>query len=160
MANFHLKSLRHAQKPGKVVSTLERIRSQTLNDAYADTIERINQQDHEDKSLTWRALSWIAHAKRQLNPRELCHILSLEPGIAFVSDEDIYDIKDVVSVCAGLVEIDHNIDAVRFIHYTTQEYFENQGWEIQTDTDVSIDRVTYLCLEPFRNGSCSDDKSF
>lgn len=124
----------------------------SLNQAYDDAIKRIDQQEPEDKELAWRAFAWIAHAIRTLSPGELCHILSLESESNHIRNEDIYDIEDIVSVCAGLVTIDQGMETVRFIHYTTHQYFDGLQWKNDTKVDVALDCVTYLSLEPFRSG--------
>jgi hypothetical protein len=51
--------------------------------------------------------------------------LAIEPGAKTLHSDDVYDIEDAISVCAGLVTVDKESDIVRLVHYTTQKYFEH-----------------------------------
>jgi hypothetical protein len=55
---------------------------------------------------------------------ELQHALAVEVGEAELDEENLPEIEDIVSVCAGLVTIDEESGIIRLVHYTTQEYFE------------------------------------
>jgi hypothetical protein len=41
-----------------------------------------------------------------------------------LDEENLPEIEDMVSVCAGLVTVYEESNIVRLIYYTTQEYFE------------------------------------
>jgi hypothetical protein len=69
-------------------------------------------------------LSWITCAKRPLTTSELRHALAVEIGESELDEENLPEIEDMVSVCAGLVTVDEESDVIRLVHYTTQEYFE------------------------------------
>lgn len=159
IAVLHIDSIRPLKIARHVVSALDRIGSKTLNDSYIEAITRINEQPSYDKELAWRALSWVFHAKRQLTTRELCHILSLEPGVTSISDGDAFYIEDILSVCAGLLTVDKMTGVVRLIHYTTQEYLESIMWEDHTKHDIALDCVTYMSPHPFRSGGTSDQSA-
>ena len=88
-----------------VKATLQELRKgeAALDSAYADSIKRIEGQLPEDMLLAKRALSWITYALRPLTTQELCHALAIKPGDRALDCEGIYDIEDVLSVCAGLL---------------------------------------------------------
>jgi ankyrin repeat protein len=67
-----------------------------------------------------------------------------------------------VSVCAGLIVVDHESAIVRLVHYTTQEYFERMGDAWVPDGQLHIARtcLTYLCFDAFQSGSCSADEEY
>jgi hypothetical protein len=44
-----------------------------------------------------------------------------------LDEENLPDIEDIVSVCAGLVSVDQERDIIHLVHYTTQEFFEELG---------------------------------
>ena len=46
-----------------------------------------------------------------------------EPAKKF-DEENLPDLEVILSDCAGLVTVNQETDVVRFIHYTTQEYFQ------------------------------------
>ena len=69
-------------------------------------------------------LSWIICAKRPLTTYELQYALAVKAGDSKLDKDNLREIEDMVSVCAGLVTIDKDSNIVRLVHYTTQEYFE------------------------------------
>jgi hypothetical protein len=87
-------------------------------------MDRIEQQDKDFRELAKSVLPWIICAKRPLLTAELQHAMAVEVGDNELNTENLPQIEDVVSVCAGLVTIDDKSDIIRLVHYTTQEYFE------------------------------------
>jgi hypothetical protein len=147
-----------------VLSTLNKLSkgSAILDEAYNEQIKRIDGQLVEDTSLARRALSWITYAQRRLTTKELCHALAIEPGDKALDNDNIYDVEDVISVCAGLVTVDKERDIVRLVHYTTQEYFEHVRlkWNPGAQEVIAVACLTYLSFDTFRSGSCTDDEAF
>jgi len=78
----------------------------------------------EDRLLARRVLSWMTYVQRLLTTGELCHAVGVEAGDKELDDDNIPDVEDVASVCAGLVTLDEESKIIRLVHYTTQEYFE------------------------------------
>lgn len=66
-------------------------------------------------------ISWITYAKRPLTTPELQHALATEVGHQDLVRDNISDVEDMVSACAGLVTVDKESDIVRLVHYTTQQ---------------------------------------
>jgi hypothetical protein len=66
----------------------------------------------------------ISHAKRLLTTRELCDALAIESGDTALNNDNIFDVEDILAVCAGLITVDQESSVIRLVHYTTQEYFE------------------------------------
>ena len=87
-------------------------------------MERINGQKPGLKDLANRILFWIACAKRPLATSELKHALAVEVGEPKLDEENLPQIEDMVSVCAGLVTVDEESGIIRLVHYPTQEYFK------------------------------------
>jgi hypothetical protein len=98
--------------------------SAALKEAYSEALRRIDGQLAEDRLLARRALSWISYAQRLLTTKELCYALAIEPGDKALNADNIYDVEDIISVCAGLVTVDEESSIIRLVHYTAQEYFE------------------------------------
>lgn len=106
----------------------------------------------------------MTYAQRLLTTGELYHALGVEAGDKELDDDNIPDVEDVVSVCAGLVTLDEESKIIRLVHYTTQKYFERlrvdlsmEPWRPGRD---SVDLLTYLSLETFASGSCGSDGDF
>ena len=147
-----------------MLSTLSKLSkgSAALDEAYSEAIERIDGQLAEDRLLARCALSWITYAQRLLTTTELCHALAIEPGDKALNDDNVLDVEDVISVCAGLVTVDEESNIIRLVHYTTQEYFEQirLEWDPRAQERIAVACLTYLSFDIFRSGSCADDKAF
>ena len=125
-------------------------------------MERIEDQVADSQELARQVLSWIVCAKRPLTTLELQHALAVEIGEPELDEENLPEIEDMVSVCAGLVTVDEESDIVRLVHYTTQEYFERTwaSWFPNAQTDITKTCVTYLSFSNFDTGFCQTDKEF
>ncbi|RYP86354.1 hypothetical protein DL769_000738 [Monosporascus sp. CRB-8-3] len=164
LARLHVDSLLDKRTKSKVKSTLENLSkgSKALDKAYDEAIERIDSQLPEDRALAKSVLSWITYAQRPLTTGELCHALAVEPGEDELDRDNIPDVEDIVSVCAGLVTVDRESNIIRLIHYTTQEYFEGtrERWNPSAQQEIASTCLSYLSLGTFRRGSCPSDKDF
>ena len=109
-----------------------------------------------------RVLWWIAFTTRPLTTLELQHALAVEVGERAIDEENLPEIEDMVSVCAGLVTVDEETDTIRLVHYTTQEYFERTRieWFPDAQTDIATICVTYLLFDVFDTGFCQTDGEF
>lgn len=125
-------------------------------------MDRINGQVKDQEELAKQVLSWITCAKRLLTIWELQHALAVEPGLPELDEENLPQIEDIVSVCAGLVAIDKESDIIRLVHYTTQEYFERtqQEWFPTAEEDIATTCVTYLSFNTFESGFCVTNLEF
>lgn len=119
-------SLIGKKSPKAIRTALERLStgSEAYDHAYKEAIERIEGQITDSRELAKQVLSWITCAKKNLTTIELRHAVAVEIGKLELDEENLLDIKDMISVCAGLVTIDKESSTVRLVHYTTQEYFE------------------------------------
>ncbi|GMG23510.1 unnamed protein product [Aspergillus oryzae] len=117
-------------------------------------MERIRGQAPEHQKLANRVLSWIACATRSLTLSELQEGLAVEFSAPQLDDDNMPDIGQAVSVCAGLVIVDERSDAVRLVHYTTQEYFERtyEEWLLQGHSNITKACLTYLSFQEFDYG--------
>ena len=123
---------------------------------------RIEGQLADQKELAEQVLSWITCAKRPLTTSELQHALAVEVGEPELDTNNIPDIEDMVSVCAGLVTIDEESGIIRLVHYTTQEYFERtqKEWFLNAEAEITTICVTYLSFGVFETGFCQTDDKF
>lgn len=158
LARLHVDSLLDKRTKSKVLLILKNLGTgpDAVHAAYDKAMERIEGQLPEDRALANRVLSWIIYAKRRLTTQELSHALAVEPGTTELDMDNIPDIIDIVSVCAGLVTVDEESDIIRPVHYTTQEYFEEiwGKWNHSCQRDISSTCLTYLCFDVFWCGHC------
>ena len=135
--------------------------SNAYDDAYKDAMDRIEGQLLDQKVLAWQVLSWITCAKRPLTMSELQHALAIELGESSLDEDNLPQIEDMVSVCAGLVTVDRGGEIIRLVHYTTQEYFERtkETWFPNLEVEVTKLCVTYLSFDTFESGICEDHRA-
>ncbi|KAJ0378089.1 hypothetical protein COL26b_003749 [Colletotrichum chrysophilum] len=126
LAQLHLDSLQGKRSVKAIKDALRKLAtgSSAYDSAYEEAMERIEGQLDEQKTLAKDALSWIVCARRPLETLELQHALAVERGTTELDEDNITELEDIVSVCAGLVTIDEESGVIRLVHYTTQEYFE------------------------------------
>ncbi|OJJ53652.1 hypothetical protein ASPSYDRAFT_499430 [Aspergillus sydowii CBS 593.65] len=173
LAQLYLDSLISAPRAKEINDGLERLinrSSQTdegniaVDDAYRDVVERINNQDPHRQRLAKDTLSWVICAKRPLTTLELRTALTIEPGESDLNEEDLYDLEDIISSCAGLITVgsDGTKEVVQLAHYTMQEYFTRHQAAFFPDADKTITAscLTYLSYDIFRQGMCSNDIKF
>jgi Ankyrin repeats (3 copies) len=130
--------------------------------AYKDAMERIAQQDKGFRELARSVLPWIICARRPLLTAELQHAIAVEVGDKELNTENLPQVEDMVSVCAGLVTVDEKSGIIRLVHYTTQEYFEQtwSTWFPNAQVDIAKTCVTYLSFDTFNIGFSLTDKDF
>lgn len=148
----------------EVKSTLSKLfkGAAALDDAYGEALRRIDGQLDGDRELAKKVLSWITFAKRPLTTAEICCALAVEPGEEELDPQNMLDVEDLVSVCAGLVVVDPESAIIRLVHHTMQEYFErvHHAWYPAGQLQIAVTCLEYLSFSAFRNGSCSTDEEF
>ncbi|KAK2603970.1 hypothetical protein QQS21_003806 [Conoideocrella luteorostrata] len=162
LAQLYLGELRDKMTVNRVRTTLKsfkkgrRQRHEVLENAYNNAMTRVNAQMPEMKSLALKVLRWTALAKRQLSAVELQHALAVKTATSELDGDDIPHLRDMVSVCAGLVTVDEGSRIVRLVHYTTQEYLEGaqDRWFKDLEPDMTTVCVTYLSFSAFWTGPC------
>ena len=89
--------------------------SEALKEAYDEAIQRIKGQLPEEFELAKNVLSWITYAQRALTTEELSHALAVEAEESELDEDNIPDVADMVSVCAGLVTVDEESNIIRLV---------------------------------------------
>jgi hypothetical protein len=125
-------------------------------------MNRIKGQGRNSREVAEQVLAWITCAKRLLTTLELQHALAVEPLTPELDEDNLSDIEDMVSVCAGLVTVDEESGIIRLVHYTTQEYFERtqKRWFPNAKSYIATVCVTYLSFRVFESGFCQTDNEF
>ncbi|KAJ5604952.1 hypothetical protein N7510_010106 [Penicillium lagena] len=123
-----------------------------LDTAYKNTLDRIRSQSPGNVSKANEVLSWIVCASRPLRPLELQQGISIIPGKTEFDEDDLTNLDDLLSLCAGLVVIDEQTDCIRLAHYTAQEYFGNNWAYFFPDAHLQLSTkcISYLSLNVFR----------
>lgn len=156
------KALRYFEAQGKKAGVSEAANLEILSQAYDQTMERIQMQRPGFRLLAEKALLWIVSARRPLKVMELLQALGIDEDELVFDDDNIPQLEDVVSACAGLVIVDKDSEVVRLVHYTTQEYFEQRRDSWLPDAEWRISRACILYLftwgnRPWPTIDCHDD---
>ncbi|PTB50089.1 hypothetical protein M431DRAFT_524041, partial [Trichoderma harzianum CBS 226.95] len=163
LAKLHLDSLRSKWTPKAIRTALEALPtgSEAYTETYDAAMDRIKGQTGS-RELAIQVLSWITCARRRLTTLELQHALAVEVGKSDLDEDNLPEIEDLVSVCAGLVTVDEESNIIRLVHYTTQEYFERtqSHWFPNANVGITTTCVTYLSFRVFESGFCPTDDSF
>ncbi|KAJ3484049.1 hypothetical protein NLG97_g7154 [Lecanicillium saksenae] len=164
LAQLHINSLIGKRSPKTLRAALTKLPtgSDAYDKAYHDAMERIESQLDDQQNLAKEVLSWITCAIEPLSITELQHALAVEIGEHEFDHENIPHLEDIVSVCAGLVEVDKKSGIIRLMHYTTQEFFERtkQRWFPDAESHNTRVCITYLSYRVFANDFCQTDADF
>jgi hypothetical protein len=141
-------------------ATTENSKLQALSRAYDGVMERIEGQAEGLRSLAKKVLSWVVYAKRPLEEAEVQTAQAVKTEYHQLDEESLRDIDDIISVCAGIVEIDETSRVVRLVRYTTQEYFDKTGgkWLRNAEHGIMLTCGTYLSFLVFESGPVLDLK--
>ncbi|KAL8668528.1 MAG: hypothetical protein Q9168_006848 [Polycauliona sp. 1 TL-2023] len=160
LARLYVDSLLDKGTKRKVLSTLDGLSKglQALDEAYNSALDRIQGQLPGDTALAKNVLSWITYARRPLSTLELSHALAVNIGDSELDTDNIPEVEDMISVCAGLVTVDEESNIIRLVHYTTQEYFERtrDTWNPEAQKDIASVCLTYLSFRCFASGLVRD----
>ncbi|KAF3925690.1 Ankyrin-1 [Arthrobotrys entomopaga] len=164
LAQLHLNSVVGSRSAKHIKDALKRLTkgSEAYDTAYSETMQRIEGQVPSSQKLAKDVLSWITCAKRLLTTSELRHALAVEIDATELDKDNLSEIQDIVSVCAGLVTVDEESHIVRLVHYTTQEYLERtqEKWFPTVQRDIATICVTYLLFNRFEQGCCEKYEEF
>lgn len=152
------------RSPKALRSTLTTLPTGTeaYSQAYEGAMERIESQVDDQTELAWQVLCWITCARRPLTTLEIQHALAVERGASDIDKDNISQIEDIISVCAGLVTVDDESKVIRLVHYTAQQYFEHNQRKLFPAAEVGITAVclTYLSFSVFETGPCQTVTEF
>ena len=124
--------------------------------AYNQAMQRIGAQKPGMRLIAQKALGWVTYAKRLLSVNELRYAIAVQRGHSQFNEEDLSDIDDIVSACAGLITVDQGQDTntVRLVHYSTQQFLVKTGGKYFPDAleITAVCCLTYLLYNAFERG--------
>ncbi|KAJ7444007.1 ankyrin repeat-containing domain protein [Mycena latifolia] len=150
LAKLHIESLATKMTIKAVREALQHL-PKDFNHTYEEAMNRIKNQNEDDRHFALQALTWVAYAKRPLSVAELREALAIEPDATTLDVDNLMDINIVLSVCAGLIIVDEAMSVVRLIHYTTQGYFDSiQPIQFpDAHTMIASQCLAYLSFDEF-----------
>ncbi|CAG1985923.1 unnamed protein product [Fusarium graminearum] len=146
LAELHLRSLKNKKSPKALRASLAKlsIGSDAYDSAYQDAMTRISGLGPESETLAKQALLIIIFARESLRTEDLAYALSVEPDSEIIDDENVPDIDDIASICAGLIIVDQESNIVKLVHKSAQEYFERHQAQLFPRASETMAR---LCLQ-------------
>ncbi|KAI2839829.1 hypothetical protein CBS147321_10870 [Aspergillus niger] len=166
LAQLYLDSLSGKRSERAMKRELEELvtGSKTYDTAYDKAMQRVENQAPGRRTLALEVLSWLTCAKRPLTTLELLHALAVELDEPQFHEDNLPDLDDILSVCAGLVTATADLtgNSVRLVHYTTKEYFDRKWAYWFSDAHQSLGTIclTYLSFNVFQSGKCYSDTEF
>lgn len=117
-----------------------------LQRAYEKAVEQVDSQRVGHRGLARQTIAWITLSRRPLSMKELQHAIAASGAKDDEPYEDLISPQNLVtSVCAGLVVHDVTTNSVRFVHMTTQEFFEGhlESWVVDAKAMIARACFTY-----------------
>ncbi|KAJ7195884.1 ankyrin repeat-containing domain protein [Mycena rebaudengoi] len=131
LAKLHIDSLATKHSIKAVRDALRNL-PKDLEHIYNEAMDRIESQNKDEREIAYRALTWVANAKRPLTISELQEAITIEPDAKALNADNLLDIHVILSVCAGLLTVDQG--AIRLFHHTTQDYFDRIQPQLISDS--------------------------
>ncbi|UPL01629.1 hypothetical protein LCI18_012563 [Fusarium solani-melongenae] len=127
---------------------------------YSEALQKIEDQNSDDRDLARKALSFVFYAKRPLKLEELLHALVVEPGHEDLDRTALTGKHILLSATAGLLLVDQQTGEARLVHPTLHEYLEEKSSNhfLKPEASFALVCLTYLCFEPFRAGPCETEE--
>lgn len=165
LAKLHFTAVSSQLRLKTVRKALSKLPSD-VNDTYDDTLERILKgQKREQSELAMSVLMILTMSFRPLSVKEVQHALltmELEEDEGSIDINDIYEKEMLLNICGGLVVIEAETGAMRFVHHTAEDYFESHSDKLFQQSARSMANIclTYISMDEFKSGPCGSDEDF
>jgi hypothetical protein len=155
MAKLHIDHLAAQVTERKLHSALEQL-PVDRDEAYGNVMDRISSQNEAQKHLAMTTLKWITFAKEPLQTGALQLALSKATNSKEIN-EDLIDVEQLVSFCAGIVTIDCESGIIRHVHYTIQKYLEAKLPQAESSIEIARTCLSYLTFPVFSTPCANRD---
>ena len=119
LARLSMHSLKYKTSLQSLIDAVEVLPS-SIHQQYKERLDRIEQQESDHRSLSWRILGWLTHVSRPMKVQELRHALAVRQGDKAIAPQSL-DVEDLfVPCCHGLVSIEQETQIIRLVHRTAQ----------------------------------------
>ncbi|KAI1105307.1 ankyrin [Jackrogersella minutella] len=151
LCRMHLDSLSRSITLKDIKRELSRIPKgeNVVKDTYDQAMARIRDQGVNIEEFALRVIRWVCFARRPLKLAELLCALAVSPDDEELDEDAVGDESDIANYCAGLVVVEGESKTVRFVHYTTQEYFNSlRDTEefVHSHGDIALTCISFLGL--------------
>lgn len=127
--------------------------SRSLNDAFADTITRIQRLPESRRRLGMDALKWLTNTTRAMTESELSDALAIHEKQNAVKAKYRPTTKTILECCQGLATVDAE-GHVRLAHYAIQEYLTDNSEDLfpRAEATIAVTCLRYLVFKNFQDG--------
>ncbi|KAH6908116.1 ankyrin repeat-containing domain protein [Coprinopsis sp. MPI-PUGE-AT-0042] len=119
-ASLQIEMLRHSLTVKDLRDHMTKLPA-NLEDMYAVTLARVNDQVASHADLAKRILIWVIYAERTLSVKELQCAVATCPDTHQFEEDRLVDEETLLSVCCGLVTVEKESQGVRLVHYTAMD---------------------------------------
>lgn len=124
-----------------------------LNEAYIETVKRINKQNPGFRKLAKQVLSWLTFAMYPISIEELRHALAVEDKSTILDKANFVETSLIISACAGWAEVEKHSGIVQLPHLTIFEFLKS-NWFLLDDSKFSLQQtvlntqcdLTLICI--------------
>jgi hypothetical protein len=157
MSKLHIDELSKKAKrtKGEFLDALDKL-PEKLDETYQNALDRIAGQDKDDFMLAQQVISWVHYCDQKLNARQLQHAIAIQNGtsdLESLGPDSLFQSDYLVLVCAGLVTCDSQRSNIRFVHYTTADYFRRTK---DAHFPNAGTQIAYTCLINLNQFSADD----
>ncbi|KAJ5154763.1 uncharacterized protein N7500_010202 [Penicillium coprophilum] len=163
LVGLHLESLQGWEKAtAKLIRDKLKSLPTTLENAYRERMARIENQPPFSTKIARLVLAWIVWATKPLRSIELRHALATALGEDSFHEENLLEIDDIISMCAGMIAVDEQSGIVQLRHYTRYEFFKNNWTEFFPDAHGHLANtcISYLRHETLQFGLTTSQSQF
>ncbi|KAF4632226.1 hypothetical protein G7Y89_g5909 [Cudoniella acicularis] len=151
LASLYLSALKDKFTAKTIREALKGFSSGSASDtkvkkAYRNAMNRVRAQGGERVDLAMKTLSILTHARRPLSAIELCHALGVESKSLEFDPDNVPEIEDVLSTCAGLVVHQVETGVVQLVHKSTQDYLKASRAEWFPDAEATMGEICHIYL--------------
>ncbi|KAI1841262.1 hypothetical protein JX266_012574 [Neoarthrinium moseri] len=153
LAKFHMNSLEDQSNPRELLNGLKTLPS-NVTDIYDSVIGRIS--NLKQAAVLKHMILIVATARQLLSLDAVAHAISLDHGDEDIDELKLPSVKHLVSMCAGLLELDYS-GVVRLSHETIGDYIAQNGLKGSKDGHSTLTMIclTYLRFTSFASGAYS-----
>ncbi|KAJ5709969.1 hypothetical protein N7493_009561 [Penicillium malachiteum] len=127
LAKLYLNLVQDGINEKRIRKVIERFQpgSGAYDDAYDETMKRIEQQGKYAEEIAKTIFGWVLLSTRPLSLPEIQHALAVEIDEPEFDDTSIIDVEELLSICIGLITIDadsNSLSKYPFYKYSAQNW--------------------------------------
>jgi ankyrin repeat protein len=123
-----------------------------LDATYNRALDRIGNMRKGEMKLAEKVLMWVSYSQRPFQVKELQEAVAVIPNETKPDETNIPATELLTSVCAGLILVDPENTTVRFVHVTTDIFFQQVRATRFPEAETYLAQTCITYLSYFRGG--------